>query len=297
MTRLRDRIATFAVTRSRLAKHHLDFDVAVRLGDRTVKIPVIRGIGLGNAVPTEPGIEKTVGAILRRRQGAFVDVGANIGQTLLKVLAHDWDRQYLGFDVQPFCCAYLERLIVANGLANCHVFPIGLSDENMAVPLFYDSFHDASATVVESFRTKQFYGKRKFAWVARGDDVFGRLDVPDICAIKIDVEGNEGAVLLGLAETVRRFRPFIVIEVLPIAHVAQDRAIAPDERERIVACRESNLDRIRRFVAEFSYATHRISADGRLERTDDFDMEEFALDRCNYLFVPPGQTVSAGGIG
>lgn len=103
MRRIRDQLVTFAVRHSRLAKHHLDFDIAVQLGGRVVKIPIVGGVGLSNTTPTEPGIGKVIGAILRHRAGAFIDVGANIGQTLLKVLSHDWCRDYVGFDVQPFC--------------------------------------------------------------------------------------------------------------------------------------------------------------------------------------------------
>lgn len=293
MLRLRDKLATFAVKHSEFIKYHSIFDIAMPIGRNIVKIPVIQGIGLSNINIHEPAISKIIGSILSRRGGTFIDVGANVGQTLLNVLRHDWNRQYVGFDVHPFCCAYVDRLIDINGLIQCQVFPIGLSEQAAAVPLLYNTLHDESSTIVEHFRTKDTYVKRKLSLVERGDDFVQQLALKKISTIKIDVEGGEGSVLLGLIETIRTFSPFIIIEILPISHIANDPAIDPSERNLIVSCRTKNLVQVQQFLTGTSYLSYRILHGGNLEATTDFDMNEFDLDRCNYLLVPPTEVTFA----
>lgn len=164
-----------------------------------------------------------------------------------------------------------------------------MCSHSAVVPLLYDTLHDASATVVESFRTDRFYTKRRSAWVARGDDVMRDLGLSSISTIKIDVEGNEGSVLQGLPATVQKFRPFVILEVLPISHISADSHISSEERSRIVECRKKNFAQIDTFIADFSYTPFRILSSGMLEMVADFDMEEFALEKCNYLLIPPGE--------
>ena len=294
MTRIRDRLALFAIRHSKFIEHHSTFDIAVPVGSTTVKVPIIQGVGLRNIEMHEPGVEKIIGSVLNRRPGAFIDVGANIGQTLLKVLKHDRDRQYMGFDVHSFCCAYVERLIEVNKLSHCCILPIGLSDKSKVAALHHNGPHDPSASVVEHFRAKQFYRDKKWAWVERGDDIIRQLRLSPICAIKIDVEGGEGSVLLGFLDTVLTYKPFIIVENLPISHIASDPAINPLERDHIVSCRNSNLMQIEEFFAKTSYISYRILEDGDLQKIKDFDMERFDLDKCNYLLIPPNEANLAG---
>lgn len=295
MLRFKDKLAIFALNHSKFLKYHSIFEISVRMDSHSIKIPIIQGVGLNNIKLHEPPIEQIIGSVLSRRAGAFIDVGANIGQTLLNVLRHDRDRQYVGFDVHPFCCAYVDRLIEINGLSQCQIFPIGLSEEATVVPLFYNTAHDGSSTIVEHFRTEDTYVKRKLAWIERGDHFVQQLALKKVCTIKIDVEGSEGSVLLGLIETVQAFSPFIIIEILPISHIANDLAIDPSERDLIVSCRAKNLVQIQEFLTKTSYLSYRILQDGNLEATTDFDMKQYDMNRCNYLLVPPTEVTFVNG--
>ena len=46
--------------------------------------------------------------------GAFIDVGANVGQTLLDILSSHPTAQYIGFEPNPSCVFYLQSLIKLN---------------------------------------------------------------------------------------------------------------------------------------------------------------------------------------
>ena len=48
----------------------------------------------------EPHLGAVIGELLRRREGAFIDIGVNVGQTLCKLLATGEKRRYIGFEPQ-----------------------------------------------------------------------------------------------------------------------------------------------------------------------------------------------------
>jgi hypothetical protein len=80
----------------------------VRIGQRSFRI---RGY-LSNILSLDSSAEPEVSAALTRvlsRPGTFVDVGANLGQTLGKVLAVDPDRSYVGFEPQIGACHYIDK--------------------------------------------------------------------------------------------------------------------------------------------------------------------------------------------
>ena len=69
--------------------------------------------------------------MLRQREGAFVDVGINVGQTMVKVLGIDRERRYIGFDPQVGPCCFRravhrrERSVTPLGVAAGAVQPDG----------------------------------------------------------------------------------------------------------------------------------------------------------------------------
>ncbi|MBK7626701.1 MAG: hypothetical protein IPJ16_05790 [Bacteroidales bacterium] len=60
-----------------------------------------------------------------------IDVGANIGQTLIKIKSIDKEINYLGFEPNPVCVNYLYiRLLIETILKHAIVFPAGISDKS-----------------------------------------------------------------------------------------------------------------------------------------------------------------------
>ena len=54
---------------------------------------------------------------------SVVDVGANLGQTLLKVKRLDRRARYVGFEPNPWCVVYMEELVRVNRLEHCSIVP------------------------------------------------------------------------------------------------------------------------------------------------------------------------------
>ena len=271
-------------------RYHVAFDIPLEIGSQTLKIPTMWGVGLSNFHSTEPQIEWLLEQLLQRFSGSFVDVGANIGQTLLKVLRADKNRRYIGFEVHPFCSHYLDHLIKINQLQNCVIFPVGLASKAGVLPLLSSSPSDASATTVEGFRPTKFYSHRSHAITVRGDDIFAWMAEPAVSVIKIDVEGGEIDVIEGFEKTILKFRPCLIVEVLPSAHVLEDISIDEDERLAISENRGQRVARLLAFVGRARYTIFRVLPSKTLVNFKSFELDgKFDLDLCNYLLVPTEQ--------
>lgn len=93
-----------------------------------------------------------IAKVLRARPGDFVDVGANVGQTLLDFVSAQVRTHYVAFEPNLVCCDHLDRLIGENGLDNCRVIPAALGDRNGITPLYRSGEVDAGATTLRELR-------------------------------------------------------------------------------------------------------------------------------------------------
>lgn len=135
--------------------------------------------------------------------GAFIDVGANAGQTLLKVKSLMPQLEYLGFEPNTCCAGYINEIIQVNHFENCTIWPIGLGDRDAVVPLFCHHRADPTGTVVENFRGTDPALYKQMVLIRDARRFLEGLHVQEIAVVKIDVEGYEAAVLAGLKEILR----------------------------------------------------------------------------------------------
>jgi FkbM family methyltransferase len=182
----------------------------VRIGQRSFRV---RGY-FSNILSLDSSDEPEVRAAITRlldRPGTFIDVGANLGQTLGKVLAVDPDRSYLGFEPQINACHYIDRFLKENRLVNAMVLPLGLSDSGGLKSFWSTGEADTMASLLQDGSGKS----RSVIMTQAGDDVLSDLGIAEVAAIKIDVEGAECQVLRGFHRTLSTLGPPIIFEVLP----------------------------------------------------------------------------------
>lgn len=155
------------------------------------------------------------------KPGAVIDVGANIGKTLNNVLFIDDKIKYVGFEPQPFAAAMIQIFINDNNLKDKIIFPIGLSNKFSVMEFYsfgddFSNFYNPAATSDKSFvdTHKEKCLMRKIV-LENGDKLLSRLEIDEISAIKIDVEGAEIKVIEGLKDTISSKRPFLIFEMLP----------------------------------------------------------------------------------
>jgi hypothetical protein len=87
-----------------------------RIGNQTFYIPLLGGAGLSNLKSHEVWMDDLLEKLLLSENDvcSFFDIGANIGQTLLKVRAISKKVHYIGFEPNPGCVHYLNHLVANN---------------------------------------------------------------------------------------------------------------------------------------------------------------------------------------
>ena len=225
--------------------------VTRRVGDSSFKIPVVNGTMVR---ASEGWMSELLALLLDRRNGAVIDVGANLGQTLLKVRSISSHAPYLGFEPNPACVSYLRELIRINSFSRCAIIPAGLAERAGVVTLeLYGSDTNPGASIVPGFRDKRVED-RLYVPVLSVRDIAAELVPDDIAIVKIDVEGSELGVLKGIAPLLEQQSPDVILEILPSYSEDSPRFAQQKETER--------------FLRELGYQISRIRKQG--DRLDGF---------------------------
>lgn len=148
--------------------------------------------------------------------GVFVDVGAHVGFFTVKgARAVGTAGRVIAIEPNPETLKELNGNIRASGLTNVQVIPVACTDSDQTLTLYSERDHPAGASLSE--RNAGTRGGRA-SFSVRGrrlDDVVQELSLARIDVIKIDVEGAETLVLRGALGTLRRYRPVLIIELMP----------------------------------------------------------------------------------
>jgi FkbM family methyltransferase len=161
-----------------------------------------------------------------------VEIGANIGDYTLELAKKCGPAgKVYAFEPSPKAFSYLRKNVVLNGYRNVTLINGAVSDINGKVLLFEDSEsrgnsslfvgavpHPKMGIEVETVALDSF---------AKTNEII-RLDF-----IKMDTQGAEHRILLGAAETLRKFRPWLCMEFWPFG-IRQSGA---DPRELLGYCR------------------------------------------------------------
>jgi FkbM family methyltransferase len=138
-----------------------------------------------------------------------VDVGANIGCHAVSYANSNPDLAVWAFEPQKKLFNILEKNVKANSLEDrVKTYNFGLGHKAMNTQLC------AMDTVYDPHR--QGHNKGGLGIGEGGEDIEIRtldsMNLPGLDFLKIDVEGAEGLVIQGGAETIRKYRPIIFFE-------------------------------------------------------------------------------------
>ena len=149
----------------------------------------------------------------------FLDVGAHIGTFTLKAAREVGpDGKVVAFEPNPETAALLRDNLSANQLENVTVEAIACTDKEQQLMLYAAPIINTGASSLSRANAEYGDSTAPRPFHVRGrpiDDVVRELNVSRVDAIKIDVEGAELQVLQGAVETLKRFHPKIVIEMVP----------------------------------------------------------------------------------
>lgn len=252
--------------------------------NKNIKIPVIGGMGTLHRHYSKNWMVQLLFQLLSLKEGIFLDIGANIGQTLISFKATELPRKYIGFEPNPICVYYLSQLIERNHWKDCLIVPIGLSNENSLVKLYSSSDTNISpgATILETLRPNRNKVNSVIP-VFQLDHVIKQLDIEHISVIKIDVEGAELEVIQGMKQIINQYRSLIICEVL----FRDDHASAIKKQER--DSHLWNLLKEQDYLIFQIVKTENTQTIKHLKLINHFSQEIWNHENknlCDYLFVP-----------
>ena len=140
-------------------------------------------------------------------QPVVMDVGANIGNHTLSFATRA--SRVFAFEPVPKVFALLAQNVEQNSLQNVEPVNIALSNSNEQTQLFMTTDGNVGAS---SFDKRTDAVEPVMVTKRVGDDWVKEQALEQIDLLKIDVEGHELFVLLGLEQAILRYRPFIMLE-------------------------------------------------------------------------------------
>jgi FkbM family methyltransferase len=260
------------------ALRYFNLEGEVGLNGKTFRIPVLGGSGYANLDMSEPWMIELLKRLIPLGNRCFVDVGVNIGQTLLKLRCVEPAMDYVGIEPNAACVHYVTRLIKTNQFKGVRLLPIGISNRTGLGELnFYGDLEvDSMASTVEEFRGAETRTRRAYIPLFDWKQVSAVIPAVEISILKIDVEGGEWEVIDALSEEIGRHQPIIIMEILPTS--SSENTIRW-ERQR----------RIQQRLEELSYVVYLV-----IKTREQFvsvqRMVEIPIhadeNRCEYVMVP-----------
>ncbi len=247
------------------------------INGRSFRIPILETVGKANVQDAEPWMVDVLKSL--DLEGGLIDVGVNVGQTLLKFRSVYDSAPYVGFEPNPLCVHYTNKLIAANNIAQADVYPTGISDDSGYVKIHYysDELSDPSASIVEGYRPDNKIARSELIRVSTFSQIEKECSLPSNAgAVKIDVEGAESLVLSSMKDYLSRQRIPVIIEILPVYN--------EENTERL-----NKQQSIEQIIADLNYSIHRIDkSEGTfagLSPIDSFGIHG-DLTKCDYILMP-----------
>jgi FkbM family methyltransferase len=267
----------------KLLLSRFNFNTSLVLGRRKFIIPIIKNIGFQNRnISNDDWFLKLLRSINIAENTSFVDIGVNIGQTLLKYRSCCEER-YWGFEPNPSCVYYLNQLIKENNILNATIVPVGLSADNYVSKFYLKNEVDSAATAFSDLRPG-FYNtdNAMFVPLFSFDKFNANETIKSIALVKIDVEGGELEALLGMRYTITKHRPAIVCEILD------------SHSEDNLYKMQNRADKIVDLMNELDYQIHQVDYSGEQIKAEKIKTlalkkwEPASLNQNDYLFLPKG---------
>lgn len=191
----------------------------------------------------------------------FIDIGANLGLYSLYASSLMGENGTV-VCFEPFSTNYrlLKQNISLNSNLNIRAENMAIGETDGLINLYYDE-KDRNLGMVSSDMTE--YTHSEAVKAVSLDSYLNGKSFEKIDFIKIDIEGHEYAALLGMKNTLARFHPTLLIEILE-----EDKPKSNSNKKKIID-----------FLESFGYRKYFIDDDGSLSET------EKNPKRMNYIFT------------
>jgi len=145
----------------------------------------------------------------------FMDVGANIGYDSIRASRRVGKTGLvIAFEPSPVALRQFRANLEASRVGNVIVQPVACTDREQTLTLYEGGMSELASLS----RRNAGGGDHVDTFTVQGrpiDNVVRDLKLERIDVIKIDVEGAEAAVLKGAMQTLSRFHPRLIVEIIP----------------------------------------------------------------------------------
>ncbi len=147
-----------------------------------------------------------------RPESVFVDIGANMGEYALFAAKRVPLGRVIAYEPLPRMRLLLEKNRDLNGFKNITVVPIALSDKPGRLKIFeVKDVHEGLATIFPGDRESESAVEVELRTL--DDEIASSVQTARVDFVKLDIEGSELFALRGARETIRRFRPHVMVEI------------------------------------------------------------------------------------
>ena len=193
-----------------------NFNLPRKLNGNRITIPVTSGIKVG--ISGEKWLSEIIKILFQNYKGTFLDIGVNLGQTLVKVKSIDAKQNYIGFEPNPSCMFYLQRLVKVNNWNNDNtlLIPAGLFTFDCILNLYGKTDTDGCSTIINELQIRNKHDENtisKYVPVFTFSTLQKYIPDKTISVVKIDVEGAEVEVIESLKIIIKRDKPILIIEI------------------------------------------------------------------------------------
>jgi len=151
---------------------------------------------------------------LLRPGTTFLDIGAHHGFFSLTASLFVDRLRVVAFEPNPSNFRILQANAAANAITNLSCEPLAISDCDGTATLYLTA-SDMSASLMKGFQAHDTEQIGSVEVRTTTLDSYTRLNqFGGPMVIKVDIEGHEGAFMRGAAETIRRCKPDIILEVV-----------------------------------------------------------------------------------
>ena len=265
----------------------VNYTCETKLYNKMWVIPVIDNIGKSHLELHEKYLFDVYGKLLKNAT-EFIDIGANIGQTIIKVKSINANISYTAFEPSITCIHYIENLAKLNYIKNFRLFPIAIASLTGVVKFYVTAQHSQGNSIIEGIRIQKESMSQKFVPVFSFEDLqFASFFSTDNVLIKIDVEGAEYLVLEGMTKFITKVKPIILIEFLRISEkeeVFMDEVVREKRLRNQLTCEE--------IFNQIGYKKYLITENGEYILTNviGYNMNE---KNTNYLVVPASYNIES----
>jgi len=152
-----------------------------------------------------------------KKEDVVFDIGANIGYHSLFIskIVGDKGKVY-SFEPIKNLTEQLEKSINKNNITNININNIAVGNSNYETDIYLNEENIGGSSLVN----KSFKNKEKII-VKKLDGIYFNK-IKKLNFVKIDVEGFEYEVLLGMEKLINKFKPKIILEYSPILYKNND---------------------------------------------------------------------------